>query len=513
LDCKINNLGFPARQYTLAGSRNQRPVALPFTVPGIVAESVVCYGFGAEGRVFRRDVPSQNRYDVQPRAEIERPIAPSSHEIVEGGCRGFPSIQTSSNLLSVGVIVDLFQVFSAGGHVKSWEKLARAACGEPVDLTLYFFGSARRTESLAENVRYVHLPPAWSTASLPFLSNMPAHTDLAPLHLGALRRFRHHHVLHATDAYFSMARAAKLLSRWSSPGLVHSTHTETPGYTRVYTDQVVRRVCGDGWFSRMVRERWNVPARMERRMQRRLEGYLRACDWALAPDEGAARQLQRMVGSGRASVLRRGIDTDMFHPSRRDRERLERELGIAPDRMVLLFAGRIDSGKDVLTLARAAGILLDRGLPVHVICAGEGSQAEQVRELLGDRVSLPGQVSQDNLAWLYASADLFVFCSQIEVLPNVLLEAKASGLPAVASAHGGSKALMTGADGVAIASSDPAEWARAIEALLRDPERRRAMGVAAREFAEARWPSWRQVLREDLLPVWQFVARERGLLA
>jgi glycosyltransferase involved in cell wall biosynthesis len=416
-------------------------------------------------------------------------------------------------LLSVGVIVDLFQSSSAGGHVKSWEKLAQAARGEPVDLTVYFFGAARRTESLAENVRYVHLPPVWSTASLPFLSDMPAHTDLAPLHPRALRRFRQHHVLHATDAYFSMARAARLLSRWSSPGLVHSTHTETPGYTRVYTDQVLRRLCGDGWLGRTVRKQWNVPGRMERRMQRRLEGYLRACDWALAPEGDAARRLQDMVGSGHASVLRRGIDTEMFHPRRRDRERLEKELGIAPDGMVLLFAGRIDSGKDVLTLARAARMLLDGGLPVHVVCAGEGSQAEQVRELLGERVSLPGQVPQDDLAWLYASADLFVFCSQIEVLPNVLLEAKASGLPAVASERGGSKALMTGADGVVVASGNPEEWARAIEALLRDPERRRAMGVAAREFAEQKWPSWRQVLREDLLPVWQFVARERGLLA
>jgi glycosyltransferase involved in cell wall biosynthesis len=150
---------------------------------------------------------------------------------------------------------------------------------------------------------------------------------------------------------------------------------------------------------------------------------------------------------------------------------------------------------------------------VQVICAGAGSQMPQVRGLLGERVSLPGQVSQEELAWLYASADLFVFCSQIEVLPNVILEAKASGLPVVASAHGGSKQLLADSDGVAVAGGEPEEWAREIELLLRSPERRRAMGAAGRGFAESGWPSWRQVLREDLLPVWQFVARERGLLA
>jgi len=258
-------------------------------------------------------------------------------------------------------------------------------------------------------------------------------------------------------------------------------------------------------------------------MQRRLERYLQRCDWALAPDESTERHLHSAIGAGRTSLLRRGIDTQLFHPAHRDRARLQELYGIAPNCPVLLFAGRIDSGKDVLTLARSARLLLDRGMPVHVICAGQGSQAEQVRELLGERVSLPGQVSPEVLAWLYASADLFVFCSQIEVFPNVILEAKASGLPVVVSARGRSEMLVrhparhggTGVDvdGVAVAGMRPEDWAGEIEALLRAPERRRAMGKAARRFIEDNWPSWRQVLREDLLPVWRFVARERGLLA
>jgi glycosyltransferase involved in cell wall biosynthesis len=414
--------------------------------------------------------------------------------------------------------VDLFQSPTAGGHVKTWEKLACAACGEPLDLTVYFFGAEEKVVPLAENVRYVHLRPMWSTESLGFLHGIPAHTDLAPLHLGALRRLRSHHILHATDAYFSMARAARLLSHWSSRALVHSTHTDTPGYTRIYTDQVLRRALGKGRLGRALRERWNMPERMGRRMQRRLERYLRHCDWAWAPDEESMREMQSAIGAERTSLLRRGVDTEMFHPARRDRARLERAYGIAPESAVLLFAGRIDSGKDVLTLAHAARILIDRGLPMHVVCAGEGSQAAQVREMLGERVLLPGQVSQDDLAWLYASASLLVFCSQIEVFPNVVVEAKASGLPVVVSAQGGSAKLVRqspsrDADGVAVAGNDPGDWAREIESLLRAPERRRAMGEAARRFAEQNWPSWRQVLREDLLPVWQLVARERGLLA
>ena len=462
--------------------------------------------------------PSHAEPQVAKRPEEGLPLDSSDRGGTEGVKFALPRYQRQSARLSVGVIVDLFQSPSAGGHVKTWEKLAQAACGEPLDLTVYFFGPQEKVTPLAENVRYVQLPPMWSTESLPFLQGIPAHTDLAPLHLGALRRLRGHHVLHATDAYFSMARAARLLSRWSSRALVHSTHTDTPGYTRIYTDQVLRRACGERWPGRVLRERWQMPERMSRRMQRRLEAYLRGCDWALAQDADAVRQLSCAVQPERTSLLRRGIDTEFFHPGRRDRARLEHVYGIPPDRFVLLFAGRIDSGKDVLTLARAARILLDGGLPVQVICAGEGSQSQQVRDALGERVSLPGQVSQDELAWLYASADLFVSCSQIEVFPNVVVEAKASGLPVVVSARGGSARLVRqspscDADGGAVAGGQPEAWAREIEALLRAPERRRAMGQAARRFVEQNWPSWRQVLREDLLPVWQLVARERGLPA
>jgi glycosyltransferase involved in cell wall biosynthesis len=283
-------------------------------------------------------------------SEIEQvPVTSWSRSTVEDGSIAVPGNQPSSTLLSVGVIVDLFRSASAGGHVKTWEKLAGAACGEPLDLTVYFFGAEEKVLPLAENVRYVHLPPVWSTASLSFLEGIPAHTDLAPLHVGALSRLGRHHVLHATDAYFSLARAARLLSRWSSPALVHSTHTDTPGYTRVYTEQVLRRLCGDGWLGRTLRERWKVPERMGRRMERRLERYLRACDWALAADEQGVRQLQGMVRSGRASLLRRGIDTEVFHPARRDRARLQTQFGISPDRTVLLFAGRIDSGESCWT--------------------------------------------------------------------------------------------------------------------------------------------------------------------
>jgi glycosyltransferase involved in cell wall biosynthesis len=421
--------------------------------------------------------------------------------------------------LSVGVMVDLFQSPSAGGHVKCWERIAEAARGGEIDLTVYFLGTEPAVIPLAENVRYVHVEPVLNTRLFPFLDTIPAHTDLAPIHLRVLNRLRRHHLLHSTDAFFALARTASVLSRWSRRGLVASIHTDTPGYTRLYSKQILRRVFGDGFWGRTMRDRWRWHERLGASMQRRLDRYLHRCDWAMASDDTYLGAVEGSAPKGRFSRLRRGIDRDVFHPRHRDRARLESELGVPASSLVLLFVGRVDAGKDVVTLARAARILRDRGLPVHVVCAGEGTQTREIQELLGDRVTLLGNVPQQELSWLYASSDLFVFPSQIEIFPNVVLEAKASALPVVVSSAGGSARLVghpgpaQREDGLVIESNDSFVWAEAIDSLLHDPARRGAMGEEARRTIERAWPSWRQVLHEDLLPVWQLVARERGVWA
>jgi glycosyltransferase involved in cell wall biosynthesis len=415
--------------------------------------------------------------------------------------------------------VDLFQLPTAGGHVKCWERIAEAARGSDVDLTVYFLGKEAAVIPLAQNVRYVHVEPVLDTSSFRFLDGIPGHTDLAPIHLRVLNSLRRHHILHSTDAFFSLARTARFLSRWSRRGLVASIHTDMPGYTRLYSKQILRRIFGDGFWGRTLRDRWRWHERLGTTMQRRLDRYLHGCDWAMASDSSQLGTVERSVRKGRFSLLRRGIDPDAFHPRHRDRARLESELGIASSYVALLFVGRVDAGKDVMTLARAARILLDRGLPVHVVFAGEATDTRNICQLLRDRMTLLGNVPQKELSWLYASSDLFVFPSQIEIFPNAVLEAKASGLPVLVSSAGGSAKLVRHPgpapheDGLVLDSNDSYVWAEAIDSLLRNPARRRAMGEEARRTIERTWPSWRQVFHEDLLPVWELVARERGAWA
>jgi glycosyltransferase involved in cell wall biosynthesis len=243
-------------------------------------------------------------------------------------------------------------------------------------------------------------------------------------------------------------------------------------------------------------------------MQRRAAKHYARCRAILlsARDDFAA--YAQYAGAG-VSILRRGIDRDRFHPGRRDRAWLQRTFGIGEDEIAIMFAGRIDPGKSAMTLAVAARMLLDEGLPIRLVMAGRGSDRKAIQALLGDRVRLPGHLGQDDLARLYASADLFVLPSRVEHAPNVVIEAKVSGLPVIVAPDGGGTFVRhPGLDGVLVAEREPAAWAAAIRALATDRARRAAIAAAGLADAHGRFPSWDDVFGEDLLPVWRRVAAQ-----
>ena len=78
--------------------------------------------------------------------------------------------------LKVGVLVDLALTTEAGGHVKCWQRLAEAATGHGdwLDLTVHFNGPEPRRIELSPSVRYVLLPPVFSTARLIRRSTAPS---------------------------------------------------------------------------------------------------------------------------------------------------------------------------------------------------------------------------------------------------------------------------------------------------------------------------------------------------
>src|SRR5690606_15225252 len=134
--------------------------------------------------------------------------------------------------------------------------------------------------------------------------------------------------------------------------------------------------------------------------------------------------------------------------------------------------------------------------PFRLALVGDGPMGGKLRKALPE-ATFAGHRSGDELARWYASADVFVFPSTTETLGNVVLEALASGLPAVVVDRGGPQDLVTeGESGYIAPANDIEAIADRVEQLLRDPDRRRSMGNAARRSASDR--DWHTINRELL---------------
>jgi glycosyltransferase involved in cell wall biosynthesis len=110
----------------------------------------------------------------------------------------------------------------------------------------------------------------------------------------------------------------------------------------------------------------------------------------------------------------------------------------------------------------------------------------EMKRLLPEAI-FTGYLQGEDLAAAYASADLFVFPSTTDTFGNVVLEAQASGTPAIVSDVGGPRDLVQhGKDGFVTKSLDSTELAGAIRRLVEDPSLRQHMGLAARGAVESR---------------------------
>ncbi len=170
----------------------------------------------------------------------------------------------------------------------------------------------------------------------------------------------------------------------------------------------------------------------------------------------------------------RGVDTTLFDPARRTRPQNDPVI-------VLGYVGRLSVEKNVALLPRIQRKLRERGITNTRFCIiGQGSEESALRAALPD-ADFPGVLKGEALATAYANMDLFIFPSEIDTFGNVVLEALASGLPAIVTRRGGPKFIVN--DGVTGLVRSASEFAAAIADLAADPIRRNTMALAARQYA------------------------------
>jgi glycosyltransferase involved in cell wall biosynthesis len=161
----------------------------------------------------------------------------------------------------------------------------------------------------------------------------------------------------------------------------------------------------------------------------------------------------------------------------------------------VLALGRVVENKGFDLLVNAFASIAGQHSTVDLVVGGDGAALSSLRKLaaslgVSDRVQFPGRLSRLQVAAVMAQAEVVVMPSRVEPFGMVALEAWRAGRPIVATSKGGpAEFLRDGQDGVLVDPFDVKALAGAIDGLLSDAPRCRALGAAGRrrvdEFA---WP-------------------------
>jgi glycosyltransferase involved in cell wall biosynthesis len=197
-------------------------------------------------------------------------------------------------------------------------------------------------------------------------------------------------------------------------------------------------------------------------------------------------------------LLRRAVDTKLFHPRRRD-DALRAEWGLREGDIAVIYIGRIAPEKNLDLAVRAFRAIQARHPAAKFVFVGDGPARRPLSMAHPDFV-FAGMRRGNDLAGHYASGDIFLFPSLSETFGNVTLEALASGVPVVAYDYGAAREHMKASDvGACISQDDADGFVAAAIALAGDTPRRLRLGQSARAAVEDLDPASVSASFSDLL--------------
>jgi glycosyltransferase involved in cell wall biosynthesis len=230
---------------------------------------------------------------------------------------------------------------------------------------------------------------------------------------------------------------------------------------------------------------------LDQRMQPiMLRGLPRVVHRIIAPSEyQRGRLIARGMPATRVDVLYNPVDTECFRIDPALRRESRARLGVAPDEVVVGFAGRIEPEKGVETLAAALREAMDRCARVRALWVGGGRSADALRAEVAAAPHAARHVWEPwtaGMAPLYAAMDLLALPSVgPETFGRVMVEAQACGVPALGSRIGGiPETVEDGVTGLLLPPGDAAAWAGAVLRLAADDPVRHRMGRVGRAFVE-----------------------------
>jgi glycosyltransferase involved in cell wall biosynthesis len=215
----------------------------------------------------------------------------------------------------------------------------------------------------------------------------------------------------------------------------------------------------------------------------------------VASSEGMSQRLRQIGIRTRIEIIPHGVDLDRYRPVADENQRQEarQRLSIPNDHQVLLFVGSIIPRKGIDLLLEAWLILAERFPRLRLLVVGPRSKVPACDESISHLETLIGRASAsrrvhfvgrvDDITPYLHSADIFVFPSRREGMPNAVLEAMASGVPVVTTPFEGfpSEFGQEGKEFV-MTTFDPVQIATDVSDLLNASHRRLELARQARSW-------------------------------
>jgi glycosyltransferase involved in cell wall biosynthesis len=212
----------------------------------------------------------------------------------------------------------------------------------------------------------------------------------------------------------------------------------------------------------------------------------------IAPSEPMRAVLSAYGVTTPIHVLPTGLAADRFRAG--DGAAFRARAGIAPERPLVTYIGRVAHEKNIGFLVQVFAQVLNSVPDALLVIAGEGPARELLRQQvaalgLTQQVHFAGYLDRDSaLLDCYAAADVFVFASRTETQGLVLLEAMAQGTAVVSTAELGTRSILVPGSGALIVPEERAAFAAAVARVLLDVGLREGLAARGRAYART-WSS------------------------